>query len=767
MSDITNENTQPAEATSEVINPPLNSRDLAAYDFLNQRALDRVMRELMNERAIASAPLDVVAPLVDDVSEVEADGAISSEELFEALTVPAVPAPPKGEGKGSRKRPCAKNNNRRREKLDGAEDGESARPRSRKLNQYYLDVTTGRAVAIRPGTDVPKGVRVIEQPPGNPAPTVAQFFDATLLPAGSTIIAHYGFSTLELDAMLVARLGRLSADAGLGRQARKTNLDVIGRATDPDLALRAAIVALGGPAALDCDFKDLHLVDGVDRDAVVAAIAASVNAGNDNATNFAEPLPARLVPAKRLVDNLKDLPGRVVSLTANGTGSRIEVRCFSHDDMKKIAESLRNAGGRRVDVKTHRDNDDAGKSRKFFLISGEFSCSPAELAAARIGSDAELTYAVNDAGRVVARYQIRLFDEVISSPDIPAAPTRDAVLALVRDASMHEPDVDMLLVQIAGMSKDAADPFAALLDFVGPLTDLAAVEAALAGVTLDSILGEGAGARWESRPRNILVGSAEREVSVMYHDGNAVLLEEAYHLADRRILEMPDTVDGPSGTIPATMREVVFSAGRDGKRPKVTVSDVPVAELKRRRAEFLARKGPEEGLLLEVRENVVGDIARSMGLALAEGRPDGSAKSRARNKHVEHVLADGGALVTLVATLASDPALGESGEVWAKWCAQNVARYRNQRAKARAEGRADEAPGFFDIFGQGSRAMTLATVEAAAQSFLAYRFGRDVSLEEVHAFAEKVRTAVDGAVFTGFDRGRAAYQTDYKGVSLL
>jgi hypothetical protein len=774
MSDITNENTPAAEGARGFTNLPPDTRLVDAHALWTAERLHEVKMHLSKDHdtdldaALDTAtPIEVVAPLTDDTTETEGDEAISSEALFDALTLPAVPAPPKGEGKGSRKRPCAKNNNRRREKLEGAEDGESSRPRSRKLNQYYLDVTTGRAVAIRPGTDVPKGVRVIEQLPGNPAPTVAQFFDATLLPAGSTIIAHYGFSTLELDAMLVARLGRLSADAGLGRQARKTNLDVIGRATDPDLALRAAIVALGGPEALDCDFKDLRLLDGVDRDAVTASIAASVNAGNDNATNFAEPLPARLVPAKRLVDNLKDLPGRVVSLTANGTGSRIEVRCFSHDDMKKIADSLRNAGGRRVDVKTHRDADDSGKSRKFFLISGEFACSPAELAAARTGSDAELTYAVDDSGRVVARYQIRLFDEIISSPDIPAAPTRDAVLALVRDVSVQMVDLDLMLYQVAGMSAGSADPFGPLLDFVGPVTNRAAVEAAVEGVTLDDILGEGAEARWESRPRNVLVGSTEREVSVMYHDGNAVLLEEAYHLADRRILEMPDTVEGPSGTVPAIMREVVFSAGRDGKRPKVTITDVPVAELKRRRAEFLARKGPEEGLVIEVRENVVGDIARSMGLALAEGRPDGSAKSRARNKHVEHVLADGGALVTLVATLAADPALGEAGEVWSKWCAQNVARYRNQRAKARAEGRADEAPGFFDIFGQGSRAMTLATVEAAAQSFLAYRFGRDVSIDEVHAFAEKVRTSVDGAVFTGFDRGRAAYQTEYRGTSLF
>lgn len=724
-------------------------------------------------RAHLSTPLPAAAEMTldaddaDDTTDPEA-AAISSDELFDALTVPAVPAPPAGAGKGSRKRPCAKNNNRRRERQEGAEDGErSARPRARKVNQYYLDVATGRAVAIRPGTEVPKGARVVEQPPGSPAPTVAQFFDAALLPAGSTIVPHYGFSSLELDAMLVARLGRLSADAGLGRQARKTNLDVLGRATDPELALRAAIVALGGPDALDCDFKDLRPLEGVDRDTVTGAIAAAVNAGNDNATNFAESLPPHLVPGKRLADNLQDLPGRVVSLTANGTGSRIEVRCFAHDDMKKIAEALRAAGGRRVDVKTHRENDENGKPRKFFIISGDFNCSPAELAAARTGADAELTYAVDATGRAVARYQVRLFDEIISSPDIPTAPTREAVIALLKHASLEVFEIDSLLHEVPGMATGEGDPLAPLLDFVGPVTDTAAVKAALDGVTLDDILGEGSSTRWASRALDLNVGTSAREIGVVYRDGYAMLLDEAYHLSDRRILEMPDSIDGPAGPIPTKMREVVFSAGRDGKRPKVTVNDVYVTDIKRRRAEFLARKSPEEGLLIETRENVVGDIARSMGMALAEGRPDGSAKSRARNKHVEHVLVDGGALVTLVATLASDPALGESGEMWSKWCAQNVARYRNQRAKTRAEGRSDEAPAFFDIFAQGSRSMTVATVEAAAQSFLAYRFGRDVSLAEVHAMAEKVRGAVDGAVFTGFDRGRAAYQADSNGASLM
>jgi len=676
----------------------------------------------------------------------------------------SVPAPPAGSGKGSRKRPCAKNNNRRHEGRESA--GEDARrPRERKLNQYYLDVARGCAVAIRPGVNVPKGARVIEQAPGHPAPSVEQFFDASLLPAGSTVIAHYGFTSLDLDANLVARLGRLSALAEVGRQARKTNLDVLGRSTDPTAALRAAIVGLGGPSALDCDFKDLVLLDGVGRDAVSRVVAASVNVGNESATSFSDGPPARLVPSKRLVEHLSDLPGHVVELEPSGNGSRIEVRCFAHGDMEKVAHALREAGGRRVAVRnTKIAPDDARRPRRAFLISGEFAVSAAELAAARTKSSARLVYVVDESGRAAARYETQLFDRNVTTPAVPVDPTRESVVTLLKSLSGSSIPVDDLLMQVGGMATDPAEPLAALVDFVGPVRSIAELEKTLDGVTVDDVLGGGSLSNWLERPRALEL-PGKREVPLLFRKGSAVLLEEAYHVTDQRILELPDSIDGPNGPVATLVREVVFSDGR-GRLPRVRVNEVPVAEIKRRREAFFAKQDPEKALLTEIKENLVSEVARTMGSALAEGRPDGSAKSRARNKHVEHVLVEDGAMVALVAALAADPSTGESGETWTRWCAQHVSRYRNHRAAQRAEGVKD-APPFFSVFKGMQTGIAVQTVEAAAQSFLSIRLGREVSMEETREMAARVRSAAESAAFTGFDRGRAVYHADHEGVSII
>jgi hypothetical protein len=709
-------------------------------------------------------------PVTPPVSSASDDAASQVDAMLLGVTVPR---PPAGAGKGSRKRPCGKNNNRRRERPEGEVAGETtAAPRSRKLNQYYLDVTTGRAVAMRPGVEAPKGARVIEQPPGFPAPSVAQFYDAALLPAGSTIIPHYGFSTLELDPLLVARFGRLSAAAGMGRQARKTSLDVIGRTTDPVSALRQAIVALGGPDALVCDFKDLTLVEGAGRDVFASVIADAVNAGNTAATRFADGPPAKLLPSKRLVEHLADLPGRVVSLESTDTGSRIEVRCFARSDMETIAQRLRDAGGRRVAVRTTKVVDEenpkeGGRPRRStaFLISGEFSVSAVELASARTGADAELVYIVDETGRSVARYETRLFDQTIVTPSIPVDPTRGSVTVLLRSLAGRSIPVDDLVMQISGMAARPEEPLAALLDFVGPVRSLDELDSVLTDVDVDDVLGEGSLENWKERPMALEL-PGNREVPVIFREGIAMLLEESLHVTDHHVLELPDTIDGPSGPVQTFVREVVFVDGR-GRIPRARVKEVPVAELKARREAFLARRDPESALMTEIKENLAGNVARTMGMALAEGRPDGSAKSRARNKHVEHVLVDGGAMVELVAALAADPSAGESGETWTQWCAQHVARYRNHRAKQRSEGDKSDAPSFFSVFRGMNPQMAAQTVEAAAQSFLSLRFGRDVTIEETRAVAEKLRSTVESAAFTGFDRGRAIYHADHNGVSLL
>lgn len=718
--------------------------------------------ERLEEIVLAASVLAERLGMTGDLARKLSGQSLQSPDLT-ALTVPA---PPSGSGKGSRKRPCAKNNNRRRERREGSADGEQARPpRQRKLNQYYLDVARGCAVAVRPGVEVPKGSRVIEQPPGCPAPGVAHFFDASLLPAGSTVIPHYGFTSLDLDASLVARLGRLSALAEVGRQARKTNLDVLGRSTDPTASLRAAIVSLGGPSALDCDFKDLALLEGIDRDAVSRVVAASVNVGNESATSFSGGPPARLVPSKRLVEHLSELPGRIVALESSGTGSRIEVRCFAHSDMEKIAHTLREAGGRRVAVRnTKIAPDDARRPRRAFLVSGEFAVSAAELAAARTGSSARLVYVVDDSGRAAARYETQLFDRTVTTPTIPVDPTRESVTTLLKSLSGRSIPVDDLLMQVSGMATDTTDPLAALIDFVGPVRSVSDLEKTLDGVTVDDVLGGGSLSNWLDRPRALEL-PGKREVPLLFREGAAMLLEEAYHVTDQRILELPDTIEGPNGPVTTLVREVVFSDGR-GRLPRVRVNEVPVAEIKRRREAFFAKQDPEKALLTEIKENLVSEVARTMGMALSEGRPDGSAKSRARNKHVEHVLVEGGAMVALVAALAADPATGESGETWTRWCAQHVSRYRNHRAAQRAEGVKD-APAFFSVFKGMQTALAVQTVEAAAQSFLSMRLGREVTLEETRATAEKVRSAAESAAFTGFDRGRAVYHADHNGVSII
>lgn len=227
------------------------------------------------------------------------------DELNAENTVSSIPKPPKTGG-NSRKRPCAKNNRRKHEIKETKGDKRAHTPRATKLNQYYLDALTGLAVPIRGDIAVPEGARVIEQPPGRPAPTLFQFHDSSLLPYGSTIITNYGYSTAAADQTLVHRLGRLTGGV-IGRQARQTNLDMIGRSADPDAALRVAITEIGRAAGQDntltCPFNELTPSE-ADRDTLLAAIHQGINAGNTAGTRFADPLPATIVPTTELVGPL-------------------------------------------------------------------------------------------------------------------------------------------------------------------------------------------------------------------------------------------------------------------------------------------------------------------------------------------------------------------------------------------------------------------------------------------------------------------------------
>jgi hypothetical protein len=216
------------------------------------------------------------------------------------------------------------------------------------------------------------------------------------------------------------------------------------------------------------------------------------------------------------------------------------------------------------------------------------------------------------------------------------------------------------------------------------------------------------------------------------------------------------------------VRELTFTTRKGSNRPRVVVKETPVAEIKRRRAEFVVKRDPSEAVLRECRENVLSEVTRTMAASLASAKADGRSRSIARNKHLEPVLVKDGALVALVSALASDPSLGESGATWSKWCATNVAGYRNRRVKARSEGSTGPAPDFFENVRPENRAVIIQTLEAAAQSFLSMRCDRDVSLDEVRDLADRLRADLEDEqrVLTAFERARAVHSATHRGVSL-
>jgi hypothetical protein len=671
-----------------------------------------------------------------------ADEAVAAEER-------SVPRPPKSSS--SRKRPCAKQSGRKRERGDSgnARGGNERRPAQRKLNQYVLDPLTGVVSTVRPGQEIAKGSRVVEQPAGNPKPSIAAFFDASLLPSGSSVVARWGFGVPELDQQLVARAGRLAKLAGYGDQARSTMFDQIARSANPTAALEAFILELGGPDAITA--APGTLTTSATRETLPEVIARSVNTGNEKLVEMGENLPRTLTADTRLAGLLGDLPGMIESLEADGNGAVLRVRSMRFDEKPVICEKLREAGGRNVDVKNTRVEKD-GRSVKAYVVSARFNISPVEIAAARTGRKAEVSYRVNADGNVEATYQVDLYGTQVSTPSIPCEPSWDSVTALVQELVRSGDTHAVELVEKTAIGLE--HPFEGIAATIGPVRNLEDARKAVGALSVDDLLGDGYAERIADASREIRATDGRR-IPVEYRGGVAVLSEFSFHPTDLRVGMLPEIVPGADGETPTRIRRVRFETKKGSNRPRVTVEEIDVSELNERRDSYLEGKDPKAALLTEVRENFIAEATRSMAATLVNPpeslttarNPEAVAKSRVISKHLDPYEARGGDLVHLVEVLA----LSQGDEAWSRWCRENVKAFRDD-ARERRRQKQDAAVDFFDAVGVEPHARGF--LLSAGAALLSNRLGRDVSTEEFVEIAREARVTKEHA-YTAVDRGRA------------
>lgn len=665
-----------------------------------------------------------------------------------AVTERSIPRPPKTGS--SRKRPCRKQGGRKQERRQGGERGRAVK--ERKLNQYHLDPISGLVAEVRPGQEIPKGSRVIEQPTGHAKPSIDAFRDATLLPPGSTVVARWGYPPAELDAQVECRAGRLAKLAGHGDQARSTMLDQVRRSANPAAALEALILELGGPDALTAEPGTLTTT--ATRDSMPDAILRAVNAGNEKLVELAENLPTRLTPEQRLVDALADLPGMVEGLEEDGNGSILRVRGLRFEDKPVICEKLRAAGGRHVDVQNTRIEKD-GRSVKAYIVSARFNVSAIEIAAARTGRTPEIAYHLAEDGSVHAEYGVDLYGTRVTTRRLPCEPSWASVETLVNELERRGDDDTKALLTKLAIEFDV--PAQALTASIGPVRTIEAAREAIGRIRAEDIMSEGYAENVANAVREIRATDGRR-VPVEYRGGAAVLAEFSFHPTDIRPSLLPGNVLVGEEEIPTRIRRVRFETKKGSNRPRIVVEETEITELAERHDAYLEGKDPKKVLLTEVRENFIAEATRSMTTALvnpseslAEARnPEAVAKSRVISKHLDPYAVEGGDLVHLVEVLAARA----GDEAWSRWCRENVKAFRDE-ARERRKQRRDPATDFFNAVGAAGHAKSF-LIEAGA-ALLANRLGRDVTTEEFVETAREARVTKEH-VFTAVDRGRALAQ---------
>lgn len=683
------------------------------------------------------------ADTADERGEGDGDDDTSADEAAER----SIPRPPKTGS--SRKRPCRKQGGRKQERREASGSGRG--PKQRKLNQYALDPVTGLINSVRPGQEIAKGSRVIEQPSGNPKPSIAAFYDATLLPAGSTVVARWGYPPAELDAQLVGRAGRLAKIAGYGDQARSTMFDQIRRSANPNAALEALVLELSGPDALTAEPGILSTT--VTREQMPDAVLRAVNAGNEKLVELAENLPPRLAPEQRLVDALSNLPVRIESLKEEGDGCILRVRSMDFSDKARICGRFRAAGGYNIDVQNTRVEKD-GKSVRAFTVEARFRVSVIEIAAARTGRNAEVSYHLADDGSVNAEYGVDLYGTRVTTRRIPCEPSWASVEMLVdeleRLGDTHTKD---LLTKLA-IEFDV--PAQALVASIGPVRTLEQAREAIKSIRAEDIMTEGYADEVATAAREIRATDGRR-IPVEYRGGAAVLAEFSFHPTDIRPSMLPGNVLVGEEEIPTRVRRVRFETKKGSNRPRIVVEETEITELAERHGAYLEGKDLKKVLLTEVRENFIAEATRSMTTALvnppdslAAARNPNDIKRRVISKHLDPYAADGGELVHLVEVLAA-----RAGDVaWSRWCRENVKAFRDDARERRKQHR-EPATDFFNAVGAAGHAKSF-LIEAGA-ALLANRLGRDVTTEEFVEIAREARVTKEH-VFVGIDRGRALAQ---------
>jgi len=763
------ENTQPLESAvtpSAMADGPIVD---AAQEAGQDAARETPAQANVDNEVAAPSGTETVRMTSDESSETRKSdpgdaGNIDEEDELVRRTASqndlrSIPRPPKT-GR-SRKRPCRKQGGRKQERRENPLNG----PKERKLNQYFLHDTSGLVTAVRPGQEIPKGSRVIEQPAGKDTdkPQVAAFYDATLLPAGSTVVARWGYPPAELDAQLVGRAGRLAKLAGYGDQARSTMFDQLRRSANPAAALEALILELGGPDALTAEPGTLTTT--ATRDSMPAAVLRAVNAGNEKLIELAENLPARLTPEQRLVDALADLPGMVEGLTEDGNGCILRVRGLRFADKAVICEKLRAAGGRHVDVQNTRIEKN-GRSVKAYIVSARFNVSAIEIAAARTGRTPEIVYHLTEDGSVHAEYGVDLYGTRVTTPRIPCEPSWASVEALINELERRGDEDTKALLKKLAIEFDV--PAQVLTASVGPVRTIEAAREAIGRIRAEDILSDGYAESVAKAPREIRTSDGRR-TPVEYRgegedDGRfrmtrAVLAEFSFHPTDLRPALLPANIVVGEDDVPTRVRRVRFETMKNSSRLRVVVEEVEVSELTARHDAYLEGKDPKKVLLTEVRENFIAEATRSMTTALldppkslAEARNpkelDKRLSWRVYHKHLDPYTVEGGDLVHLVEVLAARA----GDEAWSRWCRDNVKAFRDD-ARERRKQRKDPATNFFDAVGAASHAKSF--LIAAGVALLGNRLGRgDVTTEEFVETAREARVTEEHLKL-GVNRGRA------------
>jgi hypothetical protein len=680
--------------------------------------------------------------MTDKIENHEIESASTAGEGTEVVR--SIPQPPKA-GR-SRKRPCAKQGVRKQEsrqrgKVEGRQN--SGRKEGRKLNTYALDLYTGTIITINSLEDIKKGMRVVEQPVGSPRPSINAFYDAKLLPEGSTIIPHWGYGAAELDQQLVARLGRLSRLAGYGKQARETMFDQLARSADPSAAMQYLIKELGGPGALT-DAPG-SITTSKTRDELAALVALSINAGNAEPVEFTEILPTRLSANQRITDAFKEMPGEVESIETDGDGCVIRVRGQRHEDKSVICNILRAAGAKDKSISIK-------NSRKAYVVSASLPMTALEAAAAATGKPAACVYRVTEEGYAVAHYEVSLNGRAIITPEIPCDPSIISVRALVKEAAKNNVELAALLEQVAVSFEEPSDVIAWR---VGPARTVEEVNTRAGQLTAVDILGEEYLEKLANAPRTLTTGD-KRRVSVEYKGGFAVLDEMVLHPTDLRAVQLPTALNEVEEDMPVMVTEIRFESRNGSGRPRVVADEITVEELLERRENLLERKGPRAAVLVECRENFLADATRAMALSLTTPRktaeevrdPERLAKSITLNNHVSPYLSEGGALVQLVSVLAA----GQGEDAWVSWCRDRVKEFaQTSRQQVRSGGKAPAS--FFDGISDGETARTLLT--QAGIALLSERLGEEASEADLRGLESELREVIEKHRFTPVDRGRA------------